>query len=97
MKQTLKIYPMYFFLGFTFKEEKCVIFFPLLYRCAKELNQWELTLEYGRSNAGSDPLLVLESCWHVPNWPLMKDALSHVEQAYPKELAWKVGINLNVG
>ncbi|KAB7505950.1 Transformation/transcription domain-associated protein [Armadillidium nasatum] len=61
-------------------------------RCAKELNQWELTLEYGRSNAGSDPLLVLESCWHVPNWPLMKDALSHVEQAYPKELAWKVNM-----
>ncbi|RXG69975.1 hypothetical protein Avbf_07008 [Armadillidium vulgare] len=65
---------------------------PIRLICAKELNQWELTLEYGRSNAGSDPLLVLESCWHVPNWPLMKDALSHVEQAYPKELAWKVNM-----
>ncbi|CAL4066669.1 unnamed protein product, partial [Meganyctiphanes norvegica] len=61
-------------------------------RCAKELNQWDLVLEYGSSEAASNPLLVLESSWRVPNWALMKDALAHVEQSYPKELAWKVNL-----
>lgn len=59
-------------------------------RCAKELNQWDLVQEYGSSEASGNALLVLESAWRVPNWARMKEALAHVEQSYPKELAWKV-------
>lgn len=59
-------------------------------RCAKELNQWDLVQDYGSSEASGNPLLVLESAWRVPNWARMKEALAHVEQSYPKELAWKV-------
>lgn len=60
------------------------------HRCAKELNQWDLVQDYGSSEASGNPLLVLESAWRVPNWARMKEALAHVEQSYPKELAWKV-------
>ena len=60
------------------------------FRCAKELNQWDLVQDYGSSEASGNPLLVLESAWRVPNWARMKEALAHVEQSYPKELAWKV-------
>ncbi|XP_045594313.1 transformation/transcription domain-associated protein isoform X4 [Procambarus clarkii] len=61
-------------------------------RCAKELNQWDLVQEYGSSEASGNPLLVLESAWRVPNWARMKEALAHVEQSYPKELAWKINL-----
>lgn len=61
-------------------------------RCAKELNQWDLVQEYGSSEASGNALLVLESAWRVPNWARMKEALAHVEQSYPKELAWKVNL-----
>ncbi|KAK7066693.1 hypothetical protein SK128_022508, partial [Halocaridina rubra] len=61
-------------------------------RCAKELNQWDLVQEYGSSDASGNPLLVLESSWRVPDWARMKEALAHVEQSYPKELAWKVNM-----
>ena len=69
-----------------------VHFFNWMYyfRCAKELNQWELVLEYGQSAAAMNPLLVLESCWHIPNWSVMKEVLAHVEQSYPREMSWKV-------
>jgi transformation/transcription domain-associated protein len=59
-------------------------------RSSKELNQWEILLEYGNSKGVSNPLLVLESAWHKPSWPLVKDALSQVELACPKELGWKM-------
>lgn len=61
-------------------------------RCAKELNQWDLVQEYGSSEASGNPLLVLESAWRVPNWARMKESLAHVEQSYPKELAWKINL-----
>ncbi|XP_063882780.1 transformation/transcription domain-associated protein-like isoform X6 [Scylla paramamosain] len=61
-------------------------------RCAKELNQWDLVQDYGSSEASGNPLLVLESAWRVPNWARMKEALAHVEQSYPKELAWKINL-----
>lgn len=67
-----------------------------LNRCAKELNQWDLVQEYGSSEASGNPLLVLESAWRVPNWARMKEALAHVEQSYPKELAWKVITSLYI-
>lgn len=59
-------------------------------RSSKELNQWEILLEYGTSKGVNNPFLVLESSWHKPQWSLVKDALSQVEQGCPKELAWKL-------
>lgn len=59
-------------------------------RCAKELNQWDLLLEYGSKKADRNPYLVLESSWRIPNWSMMKEALAQVEHNCPKEMAWKV-------
>ncbi|KAJ8954217.1 hypothetical protein NQ318_005812 [Aromia moschata] len=58
-------------------------------RCAKELNQWEILVEYAK-NGAYDSYLLLESAWRIPNWDLMKEALSNVEYSCPKELGWKV-------
>ena len=49
--------------------------------CSKELNQWDLLLEYASVKGNANPHLVLESAWRVPNWTLMKDALAQVR--YP--------------
>ena len=59
-------------------------------RCTKELNQWDSLLEYGSKKNEKNPFLILESSWRIPNWPLMKEALTQVEQNCPKEMAWKV-------
>ena len=61
-------------------------------RSSKELNQWEILLEYGTSKGVNNPHLVLESAWHKPSWGLVKDALAQVEQGCPKELAWKLNL-----
>lgn len=61
-------------------------------RCSKELNQWDLLLDYGSSKNCANPHLVLESAWRVPNWALMKEALSQVELGCPKEQAWRVNL-----
>lgn len=53
--------------------------FELYFRCSKELNQWDHLLEYANSKGNTNPHLVLESAWRVPNWALMKDALSQVQ------------------
>ncbi|XP_031330601.1 transformation/transcription domain-associated protein-like [Photinus pyralis] len=58
-------------------------------RCAKELNQWDVLLEYSK-NGVYDPYTVLESSWRIPTWDVMKEALANVEFNCPKELAWKV-------
>ena len=47
-------------------------------RCSKELNQWDILLEYANHKGYSNAYLVLESAWRVPNWALMKDALAQV-------------------
>ena len=47
-------------------------------------------MEYGTSKGVNNPFLVLESAWHKPQWSLVKDALSQVEQGCPKELVWKL-------
>jgi len=52
-----------------------------LCRCCKELNQWDLLLDFANNKGNSEALLVLESAWRVPNWALMKDALSQVWSA----------------
>ncbi|RWS25705.1 transformation/transcription domain-associated protein-like protein, partial [Leptotrombidium deliense] len=61
-------------------------------RCSKELNQWDILLEYGNSKGCANPFLILESAWRVPNWTLMRDALVQVETNCPKEFAWKVAL-----
>ncbi|CAH1110190.1 unnamed protein product [Psylliodes chrysocephalus] len=58
-------------------------------RCAKELNQWEILMEYAKTGC-YDPYLLLESAWRIPNWDIMKDALQNVEYTCPKELGWKI-------
>ena len=49
-------------------------------KCSKELNQWDLLLEYANSKGNTNPHLVLESAWRVPNWNLMKEAITQVKQ-----------------
>uniref|UniRef100_A0A146L0J1 Transformation/transcription domain-associated protein n=6 Tax=Lygus hesperus TaxID=30085 RepID=A0A146L0J1_LYGHE len=59
-------------------------------RCSKELNQWDHLLEYSRTKGNINPFLNLESAWRVPDWSVMKEAITQVETACPKELHWKV-------
>lgn len=59
-------------------------------RCGKELNQWDLLQEFGGSPECMNYQLVLESAWRSPNWQAVRDALAQLEQACPKEYAWKV-------
>lgn len=61
-------------------------------RCSKELNQWDSLLEYGTVNGCSNPILVLDSAWRVPNWPMMKEALTLVEDNCPYDIAWRVAL-----
>jgi transformation/transcription domain-associated protein len=62
-------------------------------RSSKEMNQWEILLEFGNSKGICNPHLVLDSVWRSPpNWQLMKDALNQVEVGYPKEMAWKINL-----
>lgn len=59
-------------------------------RCAKELNQWDMLLEYSTTKDFRDPFVALESSWRISNWPVMKEALALVEHNCPKEMTWKV-------
>lgn len=59
-------------------------------RCAKELNQWDILLDYAQSSKERNPMLIMESAWRVPDWGLMKSALLKVEQSYPKQAGYKV-------
>lgn len=61
-------------------------------RCAKELNQWDLLLDYGSKKNEKNPFLILESSWRIPNWTMMKESLAQVEHNCPKEMAWKVNL-----
>lgn len=65
-------------------------------RCGKELNQWELLQEFGCSPECLNYQLVLESAWRTPNWVVVRDALTQLEQACPKEYAWKVGASFQL-
>ncbi|XP_044261128.1 transcription-associated protein 1 [Tribolium madens] len=58
-------------------------------RCTKELNEWNVLMEYAK-NGVYDPYLLLESAWRIPNWDIMKEVLSNVEYNCPKELGWKI-------
>lgn len=59
-------------------------------RCTKELNQWDSLLDYGSFKTCTNPLLVLESAWRVPNWAMMKEALVLVEENCPAALMWRL-------
>ncbi|XP_072179557.1 transformation/transcription domain-associated protein-like [Diadema setosum] len=61
-------------------------------RCCKELSQWDILMEYGNTKGQTNPRLVLESAWRVPNWAAMKEALAQVEQSCPREMNWKVNL-----
>jgi len=59
-------------------------------RVSMQLNQWELLMELGGNSKYRNPFLVLESAWRIPNWTVMKEALSQVEHNCPREMNWKV-------
>uniref|UniRef100_T1JAK1 Transformation/transcription domain-associated protein n=1 Tax=Strigamia maritima TaxID=126957 RepID=T1JAK1_STRMM len=61
-------------------------------KCSRELNQWDLLLDFGNAKGCGNPYLVLDSAWRVPNWGLMKEALAQVELNCPREMAWKVNL-----
>ena len=47
-------------------------------RCCKELNQWTSLQEFATSKGNHNPHLIIECAWRLPNWTLMKEALSQV-------------------
>ncbi|TMW44508.1 hypothetical protein DOY81_004448 [Sarcophaga bullata] len=61
-------------------------------RCAKELNQWDILLDYAQTNREQHEVLIMESAWRVPDWNLMKKALLKIEQAYSKQFGYKVNL-----
>ena len=61
-------------------------------RCAKELNEWDILLDYGQSNKDKHAFLIMDSAWRVPDWNLMKQALLRVEQTSPKQMGHKVSL-----
>uniref|UniRef100_A0A1A9ZHQ0 PIK-related kinase FAT domain-containing protein n=1 Tax=Glossina pallidipes TaxID=7398 RepID=A0A1A9ZHQ0_GLOPL len=61
-------------------------------RCAKELNQWDIQLDYAQANREQNEILIMQSAWRVPNWNLMKKALLKIEQAYSKLYDFKVNL-----
>lgn len=48
-------------------------------RCARELSQWETLNDFGKSQNGTSPFLVLENAWRVQDWTAMKDASTQAE------------------
>lgn len=61
-------------------------------RCTKELNEWNILLDYGQSNKDKHAFLIMDSAWRVPDWNLMKQALLKVEQTSPKQMGHKVSL-----
>ena len=60
--------------------------------CAKELNQWDILLDYAQSNKETNMLLILESAWRVPDWNLMKHALVKLEHSSAKSYGYKINL-----
>jgi transformation/transcription domain-associated protein len=61
-------------------------------RCTKELNEWNILLEYGQSNKDKHAFLIMDSAWRVPDWNLMKQALMKAEQTSPKQMGHKISL-----
>ena len=47
-------------------------------KAAKELGQWDILMEFGKSKGQQNPYIVLESAWRIPDWAVMKEALTQV-------------------
>uniref|UniRef100_A0A6E8VNF8 FAT domain-containing protein n=1 Tax=Anopheles coluzzii TaxID=1518534 RepID=A0A6E8VNF8_ANOCL len=61
-------------------------------RCAKELNQWDILMDYGQLCRDKNTYLIMDSAWRVPDWSLMKQALLKVEQSCPKQVGYKINL-----
>ncbi|XP_053674176.1 transcription-associated protein 1 [Anopheles nili] len=61
-------------------------------RCAKELNQWDILMDFGQLCRDKNPYLIMDSAWRVPDWNLMKQALLKVEQSCPKQVGYKINL-----
>lgn len=72
------------------KKSKSYNVIIVYYRCSKELNQWDILLEYSKLNGHLNPFLILDSAWRIPDWNVMSEALSCVDNTCPKEFLWKV-------
>ncbi|KAI5692204.1 hypothetical protein M8J75_004578 [Diaphorina citri] len=61
-----------------------------LTRCSKELNQWKMLRDYGKSTSSVNPFLILDTAWKVPpnEWKLMRTTLDQVDSDCPKELQY---------
>lgn len=60
--------------------------------CAKELNQWDILLDYAQMTREQNEILLMEGAWRIPDWNLMKISLSKMEQAYSKQYGYKVNL-----
>eukprot|EP00794_Sanderia_malayensis_P003407 gene3407-3897_t len=47
-------------------------------KSAKELGQWDILMEFGKSKGQQNPYIVLESAWRIPDWSAMKEALTQL-------------------
>ncbi|XP_050062544.1 transformation/transcription domain-associated protein-like [Aphis gossypii] len=59
-------------------------------RCSKELNQWDSLLEFSKLEGHFNSFLILDSAWRIPDWRVMSEALSYVDNTCPKEFLWKM-------
>uniref|UniRef100_A0A915HPX3 PIK-related kinase FAT domain-containing protein n=1 Tax=Romanomermis culicivorax TaxID=13658 RepID=A0A915HPX3_ROMCU len=59
-------------------------------KCIIELNDWDLVQEYAASKEVSDPFLLVESAWRIPNWSAAKECIFQIEHACPLNFLWKL-------
>ncbi|XP_043460946.1 transformation/transcription domain-associated protein-like [Leptopilina heterotoma] len=58
-------------------------------RCAKELNQWDLLLNKGKTELFNDPLFIFEICFLTSDWSTMKEYLE-INKDIPSDQLWKI-------
>lgn len=61
-------------------------------RCARELNQWDIILDYAKMHKDKKSLLITDSAWRVPDWDVMKQALLRIEQASSKQEGYRINL-----
>lgn len=61
-------------------------------RCAKELNQWDIVLDFAKMHKDRKALLIAESAWRVPDWEVMKQALVRTDQGCPKQESYRMNL-----
>lgn len=61
-------------------------------RCTRELNEWNVLLDYAQSNRDKHAFLIMDCAWRVPDWNLMKSALLKVEQTNSKQMGYKISL-----